>query len=94
MNIVVPYFNTTKNYLNKSSPQLYRISGTVLKSSAPIPCRIRLYEKITGEKLSEVLSDVNGGYEFTNLEKSTYFLVAHDPASQFNAVIQDNVVPK
>ncbi|ENX07621.1 carboxypeptidase-like regulatory domain-containing protein [Acinetobacter variabilis] len=94
MNIVVPYFNTKKRNLNKQSPQLYKISGTVLKSSAPIPCRIRLYEKLTGTKLNEVLSDANGNYEFTNLEKSKYFLVAHDPASQFNAVIQDNVVPK
>lgn len=70
------------------------IKGTVFKQGVQTPCRVRLYEKSSGLKISETLTDVSGRYCFTNLEKIRFFLVAHDPASQFNAFIQDNVVPK
>lgn len=70
------------------------IMGSVSKQGVQIPCRVRIYEKSSGLKISETLTDPSGQYYFTNLEKLRFFLVAHDPASQFNAVIQDNVVPK
>lgn len=70
------------------------IKGTVFKQGIQIPCRVRLYEKSSGLKVSETLTDASGRYYFANLEKIRFFLVAHDPVSQFNAVIQDNVVPK
>lgn len=70
------------------------IRGKVKKTGVAIPCRVRLYEKSTGQKLAEVATDAEGNYEFSKIDSVKFFVVAHDPASQFNAVIQDNVVPK
>lgn len=70
------------------------IRGTVKKIGVSIPCRVRLYEKLSGKMLDETLADNDGNYEFNHLVLTKFFVVAHDPASQFNAVIQDNVVPK
>lgn len=70
------------------------IRGKVKKIGVDTPCRVRLYEKSTGQKLAEVATDVDGNYEFSKVEQVKCFVVAHDPANQFNAVIQDNVVPK
>jgi len=77
-----------------SSKENFKIIGKVSKLGVKIPCRVRLYEKNSGKKISEVLTDVDGNYTFNNLSKIIFFVIAHDPASQFNAVIQDNVVPK
>lgn len=70
------------------------IKGQVREVGIPIPCRVRLFEKLSGRLIADVLADENGFYEFDHLTKTKFFIVAHDPASQFNAVIQDNVVPK
>ena len=70
------------------------IKGSVKQSNAPIPCRVRLFEKLTGRILFDKETDQYGNYEFNHLALSKYFIVAHHPSSQFNAVIQDNVVPK
>lgn len=59
-----------------------------------IPCRVRLFEKSTGRLIEDVATDNSGHYEFDHLAKTRFFIVAHHPASQYNAVIQDNVVPK
>ena len=70
------------------------IKGQVKEVGAPIPCRVRLFEKLSGRLIADKLTDKNGFYEFDHLTKTKFFIVAHHPASQFNAVIQDNVVPK
>lgn len=70
------------------------IKGQVNEVGAPIPCRLRLFEKTSGRMLFETTTDQNGFYKFDHLTKTKFFIVAHHPASQFNAVIQDNVVPK
>ena len=70
------------------------IKGQVKEVGAPIPCRIRLFEKLSGRLIADKLTDIYGNYEFDHLTKTKFFIVAHHPTSQFNAVIQDNVVPK
>lgn len=55
---------------------------------------VNLFEKSSGRLIANQLSDGNGNYEFSHLTNTKFFLIAHHPASQFNAVIQDNVVPK
>lgn len=72
----------------------YSIKGQVKELGNNIPCRVRLFEKNTGRLLDDVATDEFGNYEFLNLIRTRFFVVAHHPASQFNAVIQDNVVPK
>ena len=70
------------------------INGVVEKMGIQIPCRVRLYEKLSGRLIEDVLTDLDGNYKFTGLSRTAFFIVAHDPATQYNAVIQDNVVPK
>lgn len=70
------------------------IKGQVKEVGAPIPCRLRLFEKISGRLIADKLTDENGFYEFDHLTKTKFFIVAHHPENQFNAVIQDNVVPE
>ena len=72
----------------------YSIKGTIKELNIPIPCRVRLFESSSGQMVADVLTDAAGNCQFTSLTKIKYFIVAHHPTSQFNAVIQDNVVPK
>ncbi|MCL6234013.1 carboxypeptidase regulatory-like domain-containing protein [Acinetobacter sp. ANC 5579] len=71
-----------------------KISGKVLEKNIQIPCRVRLFEKLSGRLIEDKVTDHHGNYEFNQLTASKFFIVAHHPMSQFNAVIQDNVVPK
>ena len=70
------------------------VKGVVTKQNVRMPCKVRLYDKQSGHFIKEVTTDDYGNYYFSQLSKMVFFIVAHDPASQFNAVIQDNVVPK
>ena len=70
------------------------IKGVVKEVNSPTPCRVRLFEKNTGRLIEDVATDEVGNYEFLNLIKTKFFIVAHHPLNQYNAVIQDNVVPK
>ena len=70
------------------------IKGQVKELGNNIPCRVRLFERQTGRLINEVLTDNSGNYEFDHLTQAKFFLVAHHPQNQYNAVIQDNVVPK
>ncbi len=70
------------------------IKGKVSEKNTPIPCRVRLFEKISGRLVAESQTDHSGNYEFDHLTKTNFFIVAHHPKNQYNAVIQDNMVPK
>ena len=73
---------------------VYSIKGQVKELGNNIPCRVRLFEKSTGRMIADVETDEVGNYKFLNLMKTRFFIVAHHPENQYNAVIQDNVVPK
>ena len=70
------------------------IKGQVKVQGRNLPCRVRLFHKASGRIVDNVKTSNDGNYAFSNLLATQYFVVAHHPASQFNAVIQDNVVPK
>ncbi|MDH0033108.1 MULTISPECIES: carboxypeptidase regulatory-like domain-containing protein [unclassified Acinetobacter] len=70
------------------------IKGQVKQTNIPIPCRVRLFERLTGRLINEVLTDSSGNYEFDHLAMGTFFIIAHHPLNQYNAVIADLVVPK
>lgn len=80
--------------LNYSQLKGLSIKGRVKKQGVPTPCRVRLHERLTGLLLQEKATDQNGYYEFDHLVNIKYYLTSFDPNEQFNAVIQDNVVPK
>lgn len=70
------------------------IKGQVKVQNSPIACRVRLFEKLSGRLIADIPTDKNGNYKFDNLNRLKFFIVAHHPQGLFNAVIQDNVVPK
>lgn len=72
----------------------YSIKGQVRELGNNIPCRVRLFEKNTGRLIADIATDDAGHYEFKGLLNTMFFIAAHHLASQYNAVIQDNVVPK
>lgn len=69
------------------------IKGLTYKLGTPISCEVRAYSRETGEMLSRAKSNLAGQYILYGLNAANY-VVAIDPSNQFNAVIQDNVVPK
>lgn len=73
----------------------FRIKGTVKKLGVDHSGLVQLFERTSGILVAQVTSDKFGKYEFTNLSNLFEFMIiAKDPNRQFNAVIQDNVVPK
>lgn len=56
---------------------------------------IFLYNKANYQPLAVCKPDANGNYQVLGLNNSaSCFIAAFDDRKQFNAVIQDNVVPK
>lgn len=70
------------------------IKGQVKELNISFPCRVRLFERLSGRLINEVLTDNSGNYEFNHLTANKFFTVAHHPLNQYNAVIADLVVPK
>ncbi len=84
-----------KNNIAFKTADAKSIKGQVREENTPIPCRVRLFERKSGLLMAEVATDSQGYYAFYNLnDEERFFVVAHHPRLQFNAVIQDNVVPK
>lgn len=91
MNICVPYFNPFLKY--PANNNRFKIQGIVLEETMPLPCRVRLYDKLTGVKFAEVVTNNYGHFSFENLDQRIFFIIAHDPKSKNNAVIADHVRP-
>ena len=70
------------------------IKGQVKEVGAPIPCRVRLFEKLSGRLVFDVETDENGFYVFNNLNQVLFYAITHHPLNQFNALIFDNLMPK
>ena len=72
-----------------------KIIGKTTKNGLATQSIVRCYDKASGALLLQGVSDKDGVYSFSGLNKNNrYYIVSHDPLSKFNAVIQDNVVPK
>ncbi|WP_151730426.1 carboxypeptidase regulatory-like domain-containing protein [Acinetobacter junii] len=84
-----------KNNIAFKTADSKSIKGQVQEKKVPLPCRVRLFERKSGLLMSEIATDSQGYYAFYNLsDEERFFVVAHHPEILFNAVIQDNVVPK
>ena len=84
-----------KNNIAFKTVDAKSIKGQVQEKKVPLPCRVRLFERKSGQLMAEVATDSQGYYVFSNLNaEERFFIVAHHPKVQFNAIIQDNVVPK
>lgn len=73
----------------------FSIKGVSRKLGLPVQCLVRLYEKSSGQLVGQQVSAKNGAYAFYGLSNfHLFYVVAHEPATKYNAVIQDNVVAK
>lgn len=90
-----PIILAFKNNVAFKTSDAKSIKGQVREENTPYPCRVRLFERKSGQLMAEVATDSQGYYAFYNLnDEEQFFVVAHHPENLFNAVIQDNVVPK
>ena len=93
--VIKPVALVFKNNIAFKLEDAKSIKGQVQEKKVPLPCRVRLFERKSGLLMAEVLTDSQGNYAFNNLsDEERFFIVAHHPKLQFNAVIQDNVRPK
>ncbi|WP_448761171.1 hypothetical protein [Acinetobacter tandoii] len=79
-----------------TGPVVAKIQGSVKKlNTAYRNAKIVLYRKSNLQPIAVSRPDQNGNYSFLGLNKDLKtFIVAFDQNQQYNAVIQDNVVPK
>ena len=73
-----------------------KIQGSVKKLGEQYKeARVILYDKANLQPIAVRKPDHNGNYQFLGLNTDLKtFIVAFDNQKQYNAVIQDNVVPK
>lgn len=80
--------------IKPSSSRLIVIAGKVLQLGLPVSRKIRVYCRNTGILVKSGESDANGKYKFYLPDIGPFTLVSIDKHKLYNAVIQDNVVPK
>lgn len=71
---------------------IYSIEGKVTQKE--LTNMVMLYSSSTNQLIRTAVIDHNGNYSFTSLPKLSYFVIVRDKTKQYNAVIQDNIVPK
>lgn len=79
-----------------TGPVIAKIKGSVKKLGDSYQnANVVLYNKANLQPIAIQKPDQNGNYQFLGLNTDLKtFIVAFDKNQQFNAVIQDNVVPK
>lgn len=77
-------------------PIIAKVQGSVKKLGQQYQdATVVLYNKANLQPIAASKPDQNGNYQFLGLNTDLKtFIVALDQKQQFNAVIQDNVVPK
>lgn len=82
-----------KRYMS-STANIKIVAGRTAELGIPVSRQVRAYSHETGILLAQVRSGSDGKYKLYLPFDSSYTLVAVDSRKIFNAVIQDNVVPK
>ena len=74
------------------------ISGTVEEVGSGIVAKVRLYYRLNGALIREVISAADGTFSFDGLDKTDtggYYVLAIDPegGTQYNIIVFDRVTP-
>lgn len=77
-----------------SSSKITIIAGRVLQMGVPIKSTVKVLMQKTGVAVKLIDTDSSGFYKAYVPLGLAYTLYAQDKTKVFNAVIQDNVVPK
>lgn len=87
--------NIKTHVTSNSSLILRRIKGSIKKLGANYAFqKVCLYSCANNHLITATTSDESGNYQFELSSAAPVYIVALDHQQQFNAVIQDNVVPK
>lgn len=70
------------------------LAGKTLQLGVAVKRQVRVYSRATGVLLASTFSNVDGEFKIYIPIDLAYTIVAIDSLKLFNAVIQDNVVPK
>lgn len=73
---------------------LFVVAGTTLELGLPVSRLVRFYSRVNGALLTSTLSNNFGKYKAYLPLDTAFTIVSIDMNKKFNAVIQDNVVPK
>lgn len=77
--------------LAKAARAKLLIQGKTLKQGVPISCRVRVYNRSTGQLLNETTSKSNGNYILLGVRNGSNYIIALDPLNECNIAAQDNV---
>ena len=78
----------------ESASRMTLVSGVTMELGMRVSRQVRAYSRANGSLIESTHSDKNGQYKMYLPHDSAYTIVSIDPNKIFNAVIQDNVVPK
>ena len=78
----------------ESTSQQHVIAGQIFELGVPVSRLVYVFSRNSGRLLAETRSDPNGHYKLYVPRDMAYTIISKDPNRKFNAVIQDNVVPK
>lgn len=67
------------------------IKGMVFKQGNPTSCRVRAYNRSTGELSSETISKQDGSYVLFGARQRENYIIAVDSGAEFNIAAQDKV---
>lgn len=67
------------------------VKGVTFKLGSPTSCRVRVYNRSTGELLSEIISKQDGSYILFGAHQRENYVIAIDPDQEYNLATQDNV---
>lgn len=70
------------------------IAGQIQKMGTPIKNTLKIMPSSLGRVIKTVITDDDGRYKAYVPLDQAYLVYTQDNLKQFNAVIQDNVVPK
>jgi len=73
----------------------FMVKGVVKTNSADTAgALVRLFARSDAALVGQAITKADGSYKFTVFDTKEKFIIAHHPKRLFNAVVQDNVVPK
>lgn len=77
-----------------AAEKLTIISGLTTELGVPMSKQVRVYSRASGALITSLKSQHDGSYKAYLPRDVSYTVIAIDETKTFNAVIQDNVVPK
>lgn len=67
------------------------IKGVTTKKGIPISCPVHCHSRLNGQLLSSTISKQDGTYLLFGSNSSPNYVVAIDPAEEFNLATEDNI---